>query len=141
MTEGTRRVRRVVILGGGAAAWMTAAGLNAAFGKTLSIRLLGSDAIGTVGVGEATITTIRWFNQLIGLDEAAFVAGRRRGAGRSGRSGARTVSVRWFGTPGINPARLRLTARARPPGRAFAGHYRPRRSTSSCCRSGFSSTA
>ncbi|MEH3102659.1 MAG: tryptophan 7-halogenase [Sphingomonas phyllosphaerae] len=69
-----RRIRQVVILGGGTAGWMTAAGLNAAFGDTLSIRLLESDAIGTVGVGEATIPTIHWFNQLIGLDEAAFVA-------------------------------------------------------------------
>ena len=68
-----RRVRRVVILGGGTAGWMTAAGLSAAFDDTLSITLLESDAIGTVGVGEATIPTIHWFNQLIGLDEAAFV--------------------------------------------------------------------
>lgn len=68
-----KRVKRVVILGGGTAGWMTAAALSATFGTTVAIILLESDAIGTVGVGEATIPTIHWFNELIGLDEAEFV--------------------------------------------------------------------
>jgi len=67
------RITRVVILGGGTAGWMTAAALSRCFGRTLRIDLVESEAIGAVGVGEATIPTIHWFNELIGLDEAAFV--------------------------------------------------------------------
>ena len=67
------RVERVIILGGGTAGWMTACALAKTFGRNITIELLESDAIGIVGVGEATIPTIHWFNQLIGLNEAEFV--------------------------------------------------------------------
>ena len=71
-------IRNVVILGGGTAGWVTAAALSKALQNSdITISLVESDAIGTIGVGEATIPTIHWFNQLVGLDEADFMAATR----------------------------------------------------------------
>jgi tryptophan 7-halogenase len=67
-------VRRVVIAGGGTAGWMTAACLGKTLGKGLDIRLVESDEIGTVGVGEATIPTLLTFHELCGVNEQEFMA-------------------------------------------------------------------
>ncbi len=67
-------IRNIVILGGGSAGWMSAASLSNAFGETLSIRLIESAQIGTVGVGEATIPAIKSFNKLLGIDEREFMS-------------------------------------------------------------------
>ncbi|APZ98504.1 tryptophan halogenase [Sphingopyxis sp. QXT-31] len=67
-------IRRIVIVGGGSAGWMTAA----AFGRALSpqthqITLVESEAIGTVGVGEATVPPIHEFNRFLRIDTADFL--------------------------------------------------------------------
>ena len=65
---------RVVILGGGTAGWMAAACIAKVFGRdALSITLVESEDIGTVGVGEATIPMINLFNNLLGITEADLV--------------------------------------------------------------------
>jgi tryptophan 7-halogenase len=67
-------VRRVVIAGGGTAGWMAAAALSRTLGKVLDITLVESDAIGTVGVGEATIPTLVAFHRLLNINEQEFMA-------------------------------------------------------------------
>jgi tryptophan halogenase len=73
-TSARKPVRRVVIAGGGTAGWMTAACLGKTLGKGLDIRLVESDEIGTVGVGEATIPTLLTFHNLVGINEQEFMA-------------------------------------------------------------------
>ena len=67
------RIKRVVIVGGGTAGWMAAALLVKAMEPLLEIRLIESDDIGPVGVGEATIPQIRLVNQFMGFDEDAMM--------------------------------------------------------------------
>jgi tryptophan halogenase len=67
-------IRRVVIAGGGTAGWMVAAALSKTLGKLLDIKLIESDEIGTVGVGEATIPTIMNFHNLLEINEQEFMA-------------------------------------------------------------------
>lgn len=68
-----RAETKVLIAGGGTAGWMTAALLSRLLGPAVKIRLIESDAIGTVGVGEATIPAIQHFNAVLGIPEAEFL--------------------------------------------------------------------
>jgi len=63
----------VVIAGGGTAGWLTAFSLIKRLGKLVDVSLIESDQIGPVGVGEATIPTMRSFHQLLEIDEREFM--------------------------------------------------------------------
>ncbi len=69
----------VIVVRRGTACWMAAAGIARAGGRAARVTntLVESDAIGTVGVGEATIPQITLFNTLLGIDEAEFVRATR----------------------------------------------------------------
>jgi len=89
-------IREVVIVGGGTAGWMTAAAIARFAGPGRRIRLIESEAIGIVGVGEGTIPPILEFNKQVGLDEQAFIRETRATCTRSMECGA---ALRAFSYP------------------------------------------
>ncbi|MFT4787249.1 MAG: tryptophan halogenase [Paraglaciecola sp.] len=66
-------IRKVVVAGGGTAGWMTAALISKVLQGQVNVQLIESDAIGIIGVGEATIPPIHTFNKYLGLDEKEFL--------------------------------------------------------------------
>src|SRR5689334_4660985 len=67
------RCSNYVIVGGGTAGWMSAAYLQKTLGgnraRPFSITVIESDQIGTIGVGESTIPTVRKALSAIELPE------------------------------------------------------------------------
>lgn len=67
-------IRKMVIVGGGSAGWMAAAAFAAIVrSRVREIVLVESVQIGTIGVGEATLPTLRAFNATLGLNEIEFI--------------------------------------------------------------------
>lgn len=67
------KVKKVVIAGGGTAGWIAAVALSKQLGDLLEITLVESEEIGTVGVGEAAIPTMRTFHRLLHINEQEFM--------------------------------------------------------------------
>ncbi len=125
MAGADQPVRTVTIVGGGTAGWMTAAVLSQWLSK-IEIRLIESEEIGTVGVGEATIPHIRNYIVLAGLDELKVIAATKA----TFKLGIQFVDwgapgetyVHGFGKIGrdmlwLHPHQLWLAARSRTPDR------------------------
>jgi tryptophan halogenase len=73
LAQADQPVRKVAIIGGGTAGWSTAAVLSQWLSK-VEIRLVESDEIGIIGVGEATIPHIRNLLALAGLDPLKMIS-------------------------------------------------------------------
>ncbi len=70
----TQQLKKIVIVGGGTAGWMSAALMAKHLIPTgINVTLVESAQIGTIGVGEATIPHIQNFNNMLGIDEATFL--------------------------------------------------------------------
>ncbi len=70
-------IKRVVILGGGAAGWITAnhlgKALNTALNKSIEVILIESPDIPTIGVGEGTVPMMRDTLRHFGISETDFI--------------------------------------------------------------------
>jgi tryptophan halogenase len=67
-------IEKIVIVGGGTTGWMAAASLSRyAKDKNITVTLIESPNINTVGVGEATIPNIVTFNRNLGIDEVELI--------------------------------------------------------------------
>ncbi len=69
----SKRIEKIVIVGGGTAGWMSAAFLNKVLGnatnRKISITVVESDDVGIIGVGEATIPGFRRMMRIIDIPE------------------------------------------------------------------------
>ena len=98
-------LRKILIVGGGTAGWLTAnylaRTLNAVAAKSIQIVLVESADIGILGVSEGTFPSIRGTLSAIGLDEARFL----RETTATFKQGIKFVD--WVRTPGAPGARHR----------------------------------
>lgn len=124
MASGDQPVRKLCIVGGGTAGWMTAAVISQWLSQ-VEVTLVESEEIGTVGVGEATIPHIRNYLALAGIDPLKMISETKAtfklgiqfvGWGAQGES-----YIHGFGKIGrdmlwLHPHILWLAAKERAPG-------------------------
>src|SRR3954470_8689041 len=78
-TTNPNAIKKIVIVGGGSAGWISAAMLSHYFQKggpqkeTREVGLIGSEEIDTIGVGGSTIPPFLQLNASLGVDEREFI--------------------------------------------------------------------
>jgi tryptophan halogenase len=89
-----RAIKKIVIVGGGTAGWISAAMLakqhGANINSPISITLIESDQIASIGVGEGTFPTMRKTLRTIGISETELI----RRCDATFKQGAKFVSWR-----------------------------------------------
>ncbi len=65
----SHNIQKIIIVGGGSAGWMTAAYLSKALDNKAQITLVESSKITTIGVGEASFSTIKVFFDFLDIQE------------------------------------------------------------------------
>src|ERR1700738_5142357 len=94
-------IRSICIVGGGTAGWLTAGIIAARHrsedGQGIRIKLIESDTIGTIGVGEGTWPTMRTTLKKMGVSETDFF----RECNTSFKQGASVVSWATGETTGL----------------------------------------
>src|SRR5690606_16512176 len=73
MSDGNRPKKKILIVGGGTAGWMTAALFVHGWADRADITLLESSTIGTIGVGEGSTPKMRRFFDKLGVPEAEWM--------------------------------------------------------------------
>ena len=68
-----RAVKKLLILGGGSAGWLTAGIIAAEHGESLDVTLVESPNVPTIGVGEGTWPSMRETLRKIGVSESSFI--------------------------------------------------------------------
>ena len=72
-------ITNITIVGGGTAGWLTAAYLNHRLqwsitrNRDVAVTVIESPDIGTIGVGEATVPTLKETLQILEISEAEFI--------------------------------------------------------------------
>ncbi|MEV6235216.1 tryptophan halogenase family protein [Lentzea sp. NPDC051838] len=95
------RIRKVTVLGGGTAGWMTASYLGKALGPDVTVTVLEAPSIPRIGVGEATVPNLhKTFFDFLGLEEDEWM----RECNAAYKMGVRFINWR---TPGVGEGKAR----------------------------------
>lgn len=56
-----KKIKKIIVVGGGSSGWMAASYISKALDHNIDLTVIESPKIGRIGVGEATIPTIKEF--------------------------------------------------------------------------------